>query len=155
MCNLYQRGSLVVSNRFSSFNVEQPHRNIANGNATRRAILIAEAKNSLIARRARSAFVDSSILNEPGWDMLLALYIAEESEARNSISRLTEFSGAPLSTALRWIDHLGRLGLTSRVAHPTDVRTSFVELTNEGRDALDSYFNRIIAMKCDGGSSTA
>lgn len=120
-----------------------------------RAPLVAAAKSTLISRRTRHVFLDSSLFSEPGWDMLLALYITEESEARNSVTRLTEFSGAPASTALRWIDHLGRSGLTRRVPHPTDHRTAFIELTDEGRYALDGYFTRIAAMQSAVETATA
>ena len=112
-----------------------------------RAPLIAAAKSTLISRRTRHVFLESSLFSEPGWDMLLALYITEESDARNSITRLTDFSGALASTALRWIEHLGRSGLTRRVPHPTDDRTAFIELTDEGRYALDGYFTRVTAMQ--------
>lgn len=115
-----------------------------------RVTLISAAKDFLISRRSRASFLDESIFGEPGWDMLLALYITEETEARNSIAKLTEFSGAPPTTALRWIDHLGRLGLIRRLAHPTDLRTAFIELTDEGRYALDRYFTRILAMAGEG-----
>lgn len=111
-----------------------------------RTHLIAEAKFMLISRRTRHEFLESSLFREPGWDMLLALYMTEESEARNSITRLTEFSGVPATTALRWIDHLGRSGLTRRVPHPTDDRAAFIELTDKGRYSLDGYFGRAGAM---------
>ena len=71
-----------------------------------RSILIAAAKKILISRRSRSQFFDESIFSEPAWDMLLALYITEVSEARHSIARLTEFAGAAPTTSLRWISHL-------------------------------------------------
>lgn len=112
-----------------------------------RSTLVAAAKEALISRRARHAFLDVSLFGEPGWDMLMALYVTEETEARNSITRLSDYSGAPPSTALRWIEHLGRSGLTRRVPHPTDARTAFVELTDEGRYALDEYFTQRAAMK--------
>ena len=110
-----------------------------------RSILIAAAKKILISRRSRSQFFDESIFSEPAWDMLLALYITEESEARHSISRLTEFAGAAPTTSLRWIAHLEKMGLVSRVPHPTDLRTAFIEITDDARHALDGYFSRVVA----------
>jgi len=112
----------------------------------RHAGLIGAAKQALISRRVRGQFLDPSMFGEPGWDMLLALYITEESEARNSIARLTDFSGATPTTALRWISHLEELGLVRRVPHPTDLRTTFIELTSDARQMLMGYFYRVEAM---------
>ena len=111
-----------------------------------RSILIAAAKKILISRRSRGQFFDESIFSEPAWDMLLALYITEESEARHSIARLTEFAGAAPTTALRWISHLEKMGLVCRVPHPNDLRTAFIEITDDARHALDGYFSRVVAM---------
>lgn len=104
------------------------------------------AKQVLTARRVRGQFLDDSLFSEPGWDMLLALYITDVSESRNSISRLTDFCGAAPSTALRWICILEKLKLIRRVSHPTDLRTVFIELTIDARRRLDDYFSRIDAM---------
>jgi DNA-binding MarR family transcriptional regulator len=112
----------------------------------RHSTSIGAAKQALISRRVRSQFIDASMFSEPGWDMLLALYITEESEARNSIARLTSFSGATPTTALRWITHLEELGLVCRVAHPTDLRTTFIELTAHAHHLLEGYFHRVEAM---------
>lgn len=128
----------------TGFELEEPPRTTAT--SKKHSTLIRSAKQALISRRVRSQFFDDSIFSEPGWDMLLALYITEESEARNSISRLTEFAGATSSTALRWICHLERLGLVRRVPHPTDLRTAFIELTAEARRGLNGYFHRVEAM---------
>lgn len=113
---------------------------------TRHAGLVGAAKQALICRRVRSQFLDPSMFGEPGWDMLLALYITDESDARNSIARLTDFSGASPTTALRWISHLEELGLVHRVPHPTDLRTTFIELTADARQRLTGYFYRVEAM---------
>lgn len=118
-----------------------------------RLVLISAAKDSLISRRSRNSFFDKSIFGEPGWDMLLSLYISEETKGRNSVARLTDVAGAPPTIASRWIDHLGRLGLTRQVPHLTHPDTVYIELTDDGRHALDSYFGRMLAMNCDDGPS--
>ena len=111
-----------------------------------RSILITTARKILMARQSRSQFLDESLFSEPAWDMLLALYVTEESEARHSISRLGEFSGTAPTTSLRWIAHLEKMGLVARTPHPNDHRTAFIEITDDARHALDGYFSRVVAM---------
>lgn len=123
-----------------------PVASIDAGGPTKSSPSLSAAKQVLIARRVRGQFLDEALFSEPGWDMLLALYIGEESEARSSISRLTDYSGAASSTALRWIGILEEMKLVRRISHPTDLRTGFVELTAEARRMLDAYFARIDAM---------
>jgi hypothetical protein len=148
----------LASYRSSSFDNEKtrpaPSNNLRR-DEVRRSILLTEAKKFLISRRTRQAFLDETIFGEPGWDMLLALYISEETEARLSIDRLMEFARASPTISLRWIDHLSRLGLIRRLPHPTNDRTAFIELTEEARFGLDSYFSRILAMSGEGERSAS
>jgi hypothetical protein len=44
----------------------------------------------------------------------LVLYVGDRSESRNTISRLAEMTGAPMTTMLRWLDYPAR---RSRVCH--------------------------------------
>jgi len=77
--------------------------------------------------------------------MLLALYIFDLCGPKFTVSKLTEFAGGPATTALRWLDFLEENALVERVEHPTDARVSFVDLTDQGRSALDTYFSETIA----------
>ena len=56
-----------------------------------------------------------------------------------TISNLCYASGAPDTTALRWIEKLVELRLVSRKNNPLDARSSFVELEAEGRSAIHAY----------------
>jgi DNA-binding MarR family transcriptional regulator len=91
------------------------------------------------ARRARIPIFNRSMFGEPAWDMLLELFINVDYGARHSVGRLCDLSGAPPTTALRWLDYLEKEKLVSRQANPTDRRTEFVEITDKGRSALEQY----------------
>ena len=53
------------------------------------------------ARRARAKFLPNSMLGEPVWDMLLALYCLPSRNMRLSITGLCHAAGVPPTTALR------------------------------------------------------
>jgi DNA-binding MarR family transcriptional regulator len=91
------------------------------------------------ARRARCSAFNKSMFGEPAWDMLLELYINKDFGARLSVGRLCELSGAPPTTALRWLDYLEKEKLVAREPNPTDRRTEFVEITEKGRTAMAQY----------------
>lgn len=85
------------------------------------------------------------MFGEPGWDILLILY-TEEDESRPTISRLATAAGSPMTTGLRWLDHLESQQWICRRPHPTDGRVDFVELTDKARNALDSYFSEALTI---------
>lgn len=80
------------------------------------------------------------MLGEPAFDMLLALYTAADEGAGVTLARLSELSGVPQSSGLRWVDYLCAKKLISRTAHPTDKRAAIVELTQQGRATLEAMF---------------
>lgn len=73
--------------------------------------------------------------------MLLHLYLAAWRDDRLSVSRVTEASGSAPTTALRWLEYLENQGLVKRQSHPTDARTSLVELTQKACDLVEVYLS--------------
>lgn len=107
-----------------------------------RDLLVDRARQEFANRARRSRIFGGAMFGEGAWDMLLGLYVAERSGTRHTVSRLTEISGVPSTTALRWLDFLeNKEHLVGRRASPTDKRVFFVELTDRGRAALDLYFS--------------
>jgi hypothetical protein len=100
--------------------------------------LVAKAREILANRRRRIGIFGKAMFDEFAWEMLLVLY-ALDADARQTVSRLTDLSGATKTTALRWLSYLETNRLVSRVRHPTDNRTIFVELTAEGRQKIELY----------------
>jgi DNA-binding MarR family transcriptional regulator len=111
---------------------------------TSRAALVARAREEFGNRRRRTAIFERSMFGEPAWDMLLALYILDVSGQRQTTGALMQFSGAPITTARRWLDYLVGNGLARRSHHPTDQRVMFVTLTEKGRSALDLYYSETV-----------
>lgn len=111
---------------------------------TSRAALIARAREEFGNRRRRTSIFERSMFGEPAWDMLLALYILDVSGQRQTTGALMQFSGAPITTARRWLDYLVGNGLVLRSHHPTDQRVMFVSLTEKGRNALDLYYSETV-----------
>jgi len=108
-----------------------------------RTAVVRLARCTYVARRARERFVSGAMLGEPAWDMLLGLYLTDGGQ-RQTITTLTEHSGVPPTTALRWIEYLAAQGLAIRRPHVTDGRASQIEITDKGREALDNYFSALL-----------
>lgn len=97
------------------------------------------AQEEYADRQRRIAFFDKDLFGEPAWDMLLDLFIANASERRLSITALCYGSGAPQTTALRWINVLEDRGLIERRSDKQDKRRSWVSLTVKGDLAFRKY----------------
>lgn len=109
-----------------------------------RGTLTARARAELHNRRRRVALFGQSIFGEPAWDMLLVLYILDDSGQRQTMGSLFQYSGYSPSTAKRWLDYLAAHDLIRRDDHPTDRRTAFISLTIKARDWLDLYYSETI-----------
>ena len=92
------------------------------------------------SRRLRARYFAGDIFAEPAWDMMLNLFHSELSQRRVAVSQLTEASGVPPTTALRWITVLVKQGMFTRRADPFDGRRFFIELAPETSQALHQYF---------------
>jgi DNA-binding MarR family transcriptional regulator len=108
-----------------------------------RQSLISRARIVLNSRRVRRRYFSRDLFGEPAWEILLVLYITEESALRLTTSKLAEWVEAPLSTVVRWIKTLEEDSLVERVDHPTDRRIAFIRLLEKGRKALDAYLGAI------------
>lgn len=107
--------------------------------------LVERARRTFSGRQRRSQNFSSAMFGEPAWDMLLALYVTEQSGPRYKIVNLLAQSGASATTGLRWLDYLEKERLVTRKPNPTDRRTSFIELTEKARNGLDAYFSGTVA----------
>lgn len=103
------------------------------------AALLEAARELLRRRHRREQLFGKAMFREPAWEMLVSLY-AQQHDQRFTIASLSSHSGAPATTALRWIDYLEKRRLVRRRAHPTDARAFHVELTEEAQSSLDLYF---------------
>jgi len=101
--------------------------------------LAATASAIFAERNRRSQFFPTTLFNEAGWDMLLAVYITDFAGGRQTVGKLISWIGAPHTTSIRWIDYLENHRLVARQENPNNRRIVFVDLTDKGRDLLDRY----------------
>lgn len=104
---------------------------------------IALARRMYAERLSRSQVAGADVLCEHAWNMLLDLFISREEGRLLDVTSLTIGSGAPSTTALRWIQALERRELIGRTADSKDRRRSFVELTPAGLDLMGQYFDTV------------
>lgn len=81
-------------------------------------------------RRRREQIFGPHLFSDPAWDMLLDLYIARQASRDVSVSSACLASGAPLTTALRWLRRLEHEGYVERDADQRDARRIHVRLTD-------------------------
>lgn len=94
-------------------------------------------------RRLRKKYLPIDLFHEPGWDMLLALFVAAHQNRTLNVKALVGTSDAPVTTSQRWIEHLYRLGLVNRVVDPADRRRIEVSLSEAGIRAMTSYLGAV------------
>ena len=104
--------------------------------ATPAAPVAAKAKLGDLARRAfrerrrrEKLFGDNALFGEPGWDLLLDLFIAAEQGKSVSITQACIGACVPSTTALRWISLMESKDLLVRENDPQDARRALIRLS--------------------------
>lgn len=101
------------------------------------------AKQLLAQRMARFDHFPAELFHEPAWDMLLALFVAQEERRTMNVKTLVASAHAPVTTSQRWIDHLHKLKLIDRVIDPIDRRRMEISLSDQGYTAVTAYLRRL------------
>ncbi|MEM1195873.1 MAG: winged helix DNA-binding protein [Pseudomonadota bacterium] len=108
------------------------------------------ARTAYAKRRKRvSIFGDPELFGEPGWDILLDLYIAQAEQKPVSVSSACIGSASPPTTGLRWLGVLADQGLVERKHDPEDQRRVLVRLTDKALEAMDAYFSSSASLQRD------
>jgi DNA-binding MarR family transcriptional regulator len=94
------------------------------------------ARMVLNVRAKRRRLLNPSLFSEPAWDILLELFAAEGEGRRLSVSSVGLIADIPVTTALRWINVLEKEALVTREDDPLDRRRSFLNITEEGYNAI-------------------
>ena len=95
------------------------------------------------SRRQRARFLSMSLLGEPAWDMLLALYCFNMRGRRMSVSSLCHSSGVPQTTALRWVGVMEERNLIRRSKDLRDARKTYLLLTDQGKAVMQRYLRSV------------
>jgi DNA-binding MarR family transcriptional regulator len=105
------------------------------------------ARSMMYERAHRARFFDGSLLSEPGWDILLELFIAHADQKRLNISAVGAACGIPSTTTLRWLNLLMQLGFAERSDDPLDARRAFVNITAEGAITMMNYIRDLRSIR--------
>ncbi len=89
-----------------------------------------------LRRKRDEASEKKALFGEPGWDILLDLYIAQRRRMEIQVSSVCLDAGVPSTTILRWIARLEKEGLIYRIADNADARRRYVRLTEEGHQMM-------------------
>lgn len=100
----------------------------------------ANAKHIYAFRRKRNEVFDSILFGEPGWDILLDLYVATVQDRKISVSSACIGAAVPSTTALRWLNLLSERGMIERYPDPLDARRSFLRLSLDTLQKMDALF---------------
>lgn len=102
------------------------------------------ARSWMLVRNLRTEFLPRSLFGEPAWDLLVALFVWDDTGSPMAVSELAKLVDAPASTAVRWMQYLEEKGLVVRRRSDRDRRILKVSLSDEGRRRLDAYFQKVI-----------
>lgn len=103
-----------------------------------RAVLVI-AKGVLEERRRRERYFRSDLFGEPGWHILLDLFINQRIGTKVSVTAACIGSGAATTTALRYLNLLILDGLVRREGDASDGRRSWLTLTPQAMEAMTEY----------------
>ncbi len=87
------------------------------------------ARRIYALRRQREETFGASLFSEPGWDILLHLYVAAGEGRPVSVSCACGGAAAPATTALRKLRQLEEERWIVRAGDPADARRSYVRLS--------------------------
>lgn len=105
--------------------------------------LAQKARTLVDQRRLRRRSLPAELFHEPAWDMLLALYIAHDEGRVLNVKSLVACADAPVTTSQRWIEHLHKLRLVTRVVDTIDRRRLEVSLSQNGVEAMETYLSAL------------
>lgn len=96
-----------------------------------------------IRRRRDAAAGIGGLFGEPGWDILLDVYIAQKSRRAIQVSSVCIEAGVPSTTILRWLARLETEGLVYRTSDNVDGRRRYVRLTEAGEALMHRVLSEL------------
>ena len=103
-----------------AINLDDPQSVARVQGAEERKKLRADAAHEQFRRGLRRKLFGPNLFGEPGWDILLALYVIDDVKRWMSIAELTAITHVPLTTSLRWLAYLEEQDFVSRLAASRD-----------------------------------
>jgi len=103
------------------------------------AAMLERAKAIMRMRKARVELLGGAMLGEPGFDLLLALYVLSAKQDSFSMTVLANAAGVPSASAWRWLAYLGDKGFITRCQSTSDRRAISIRLTEAGRKVFNEF----------------
>ena len=91
---------------------------------------------ALDAKLSKALSLDTCL--KPEVALMLELYEADRRGKAMTVSVLGLIDGIPATTTLRYLEALQKKGAVRRVAHETDNRMTYVEITEAARAVIDA-----------------
>lgn len=98
------------------------------------------ARDILRLRKAAKNYFGKSVLSDPAWNLILALYSVDNPPRGCHVGTVAKRADIPHTTAIRWLGKLEREGLVSLTPDKVDKRAVRVELTAKANDAMQRSF---------------
>lgn len=99
-------------------------------------LILQKAADIYKFRQRRAQLLPAELFGEPGWDILLDLFMARLQKRRVSVTSACIGSRVPPTTALRWISMSVDRGILERTECPNDQRVSWVKLSDPATKAM-------------------
>lgn len=103
------------------------------------------ARRILLAREKRRSVLPAAIFGEPAWEMLLDLLVSADEGRSVPLNSACIASGAPTTTAMRWVGLLQSAGLVEQRPDPSDRRRKLLVLTHLGEESLKAAVRDLLA----------
>lgn len=96
------------------------------------------ARNHYRLRRLRDKMFPTAYFSDPGWEILLELYLCQCDSLELSASYLGYAASIPPTTTLRYIAQLEQDGYVERIPCETDRRRTITRLTETGHATMSA-----------------
>jgi DNA-binding MarR family transcriptional regulator len=83
---------------------------------------------------------------DPRWEMLVELHVRASLGKSTQIGQLVSIGAIAPTTGLRYLRRLETAGLVERLPDPTDARRIFIQIRDEGREIVTTYFASLRAL---------
>ncbi len=107
------------------------------------ATLLSVARLQFTARRERDSVYDRLLFSEPGWDAILAAYIAEAEGLAIDVATLAGMLQQPLATIARWINALVQHGVLEPEYQGVGEAPKAFRLTCDAHRKLEIYLGAV------------
>ena len=84
------------------------------------------------------------LFSDPGWDMILLLYVARKTGRKIKTSAIAGLINVPGTTSLRYIGLLEARCLIERMRDPRDARRKWVSLSTYGCELVEGWVSTMV-----------